>query len=69
MKDTRSNREAISTIGDLVEVLYQEINFMPISDEAKTALVTVMMGDILKQSGKNVYMISSPEMILADHAA
>jgi len=55
MEEYKRNLEAVCTIGSLVELLYEEVSVLPISDEAKGALVTVMMGDILKRQGKTIY--------------
>jgi len=63
MKDCQKNRETISTIGDLVEALFNEVSNLPLSDEAKTTLVMIMMGDVLKRNGKYVYLKCPPKPV------
>ena len=55
MECSQENIETVCTIGDLVEALYNEVAVLPLSDTAKSALVTIMLGDILKQDGQVIY--------------
>lgn len=62
MKNCEKNREAVSSVGDLVEALYMEVASMPLSDVAKNALVMVMLGDILKREGQCVSFQFPPDL-------
>ena len=55
MEYAENNREVVSTIGDLIEALYCEIDSLPLSDAAKSAMVTIMLGDIVKRKGRMIY--------------
>lgn len=55
MENCERNREAVSSVGDLVEALYMEVDPLPLSDVSKNALVMVMLGDILKREGNHVF--------------
>ena len=44
----------MSSIGDLVEALYTEVASLPMSDQAKHAVVMVMLSDVLKRNGQIV---------------
>jgi len=54
MKCKEQNRKLVGNIGDLVELLYDEVASLPISEEAKSALVMMMMGDMMKRNGSTV---------------
>ncbi len=69
MKTCEKNREVISSVGDLVEALYTEVDPLPLSDVAKNALVMVMLGDILKRKGKYVFFQYPPDLQGAGLAA
>lgn len=50
----RQNRNVVGELGDLVENLFSEVAPLPISDAAKTGMVTVMMANCLKNQGHTV---------------
>jgi hypothetical protein len=54
METSEKNREVVSTIGDLVESLYSEVMPLPISDQAKHAMVMVMVANVLTRTGHDV---------------
>jgi hypothetical protein len=58
----RKNREVVSTIGDLVTVLYDELEVLPFSVEAKQALVMIMVGDIMRREGCTVSFFLPPRV-------
>ncbi len=51
------NCMVVGTIGDLIDALYDEIADLPMSDGAKAALVTIMLGDVLKRDGDTFYLM------------
>jgi len=51
METCQVNRKVIGNIGDLVEELYTEVQVLPLSDEAKNAMVMIMLCDVLKHKG------------------
>jgi hypothetical protein len=64
--DTASqNREVVGTVGNLVEALFDEVSILPLSDGAKAALVTIMMGDVLKRNGNSVFFHLPPGLTQA----
>lgn len=69
MECTQNNREVASTIGNLVEALYDEVSALPLSDIAKGALVTIMLGDILKRSGRIIQFNYPSELAKGEAAA
>ncbi|MCX6744365.1 MAG: hypothetical protein NTX82_02480 [Candidatus Parcubacteria bacterium] len=46
------NREVVTNLSGLVEVLFDEVSVLPLSDGAKEALVIVMIGDMMKRKGR-----------------
>jgi hypothetical protein len=68
MEQFEKTKEAVLTIGDLVESLYAEVSDLPLSETAKNALVMVMMGDLLKTRGRTIYF-NYPAMGTSDEAA
>lgn len=69
METCKMNRELVSTLGNLVEALYDEVSSLPLSDGAKSALVTIMLGDILKRDGRTVYFHCPPGLARGEAAA
>ena len=57
MKD----REFRSSLGDLVEALYDEVGELPLSDQAKGSLVAIMLGDIICREGRAVFFQAHPQ--------
>lgn len=56
------NRELVTTMGNLVEALFDEVSVLPLSDGAKEALVTIMVGDIMKRDGQNITFAMPPSL-------
>ena len=69
METCRKNREIVTNVGNLVEALFDEVSILPLSDGAKTALVTIMLGDIMKRDGRNIYFHCPPQLSQAVVAA
>ncbi|HUT51830.1 MAG TPA: hypothetical protein VM658_00420 [bacterium] len=59
METSTKNRQFVGAVGDLVEALYGEFDMLPISDSAKTAIVMVMLGDLMKRDG-SVFSFNAP---------
>ena len=55
METCQKNREIVSSVGNMVEALFDEVSILPLSDGAKAALVTIMLGDIFKRDGQTIY--------------
>lgn len=68
METCRQNREFVSSIGDLVEALYNEVSSLPMSDQAKHAVVMVMLSDTLKRNG-HIVSFQMPTTLCGDEAA
>lgn len=62
MEGCLKNREVISSIGDVVETLFDEMENLPLSDPAKQAMVMVMLGDLLHRKGNVIYFSCPPEL-------
>lgn len=62
METCKQNREIVTTMGNLVEALFDEVSVLPLSDGAKAALVTIMVGDIMKRDGRTIYFHCPPGM-------
>jgi len=60
METSQKNRETAGTLGNLIEALFDEVSELPFSDGAKTALVMIMLGDILKREGRTIYFTCPP---------
>ena len=56
MNSQIQNRKAVARLGDIIQELFDEVNVLPLSDTAKTAMVMIMLGDILKIDGRTIYM-------------
>ena len=69
METCQKNREIVTNMGNLVEALFDEVSILPLSDGAKTALVTIMLGDIMKRDGRNIYFHCPPGLSQAVIAA
>jgi len=69
MEQITKNRQVATSIGDLVESLYHEVEVLPLSDTAKNALVMVMVGDILKRRGDTIYFNYPPIQQVGEVAA
>jgi hypothetical protein len=63
MENCQTNRKVVNNIGDLVELLYDELRVLPLSEEAKNAMVTIMLCDVLKREGWTVSFQCPPEMV------
>ncbi len=68
MESYDQNREAVTTIGDLIESLFGEVQGLPLSDAAKNALVMIMLGDTLKRQGRTIYF-NYPAQLKGEAAA
>jgi hypothetical protein len=62
METRTKNRQFVGAVGDLVEALYGEFDMLPISDSAKTAIVMVMLGDLMKRDGAVFYFKAPVDM-------
>ena len=69
MNDQEKNRKVVSSIGELVEALYKEVANLPLSEQSKSALITIMMGDVLKRSGRQITFLSPIKMKQTEVAA
>lgn len=63
MEDSKTNREVISSIGDLVSALYSEVEALPLSERAKQALVMIMVSDIMKREGRTINFYLPAQML------
>lgn len=48
------------TLGELVEALYDEMLDLSVSEPAKTALAALMLGDIMREKGRQVVFEALP---------
>ena len=62
MENRRQNRQFVNLVGNLVESLYNEFDMLPISGPAKSAMVMVMLGDIMQRNGA-VISLKNPERL------
>lgn len=69
MEYCEKNREVVSSIGDLVESLYSEVMPLPISDQAKHAMVMVMVSNILTRNGSDVSFLMPVDLCAKEAAA
>ncbi len=56
----RLDRNDECSLGDLVEALYDEVAELPLSDQAKKALVAIMLADIINQDGREIFFLENP---------
>ena len=61
MESCEANRKVVISIGNLVESLYDEVSTLPLSDVAKSAMVMVMLGDLLTRKGRVIYFQYQPQ--------
>lgn len=62
METCNKNRQFVGAVGDLVEALYGEFDMLPISDSAKSAMVMIMLGDLMKREGAVFYFKTPANM-------
>lgn len=51
-------------IGDLIEALYSQVEELELPEATKSMMVTMMLGDVLKRDGRNIYFQFPPSMEL-----
>ncbi|MCX6739877.1 MAG: hypothetical protein NTZ49_01455 [Candidatus Parcubacteria bacterium] len=51
----QNTKGMVALLGDVLEVIFEEVSILPLSDRSKTAMVSVLMGDMIMRSGTDVY--------------